>query len=79
MKAQRTTSPETPCARRILARAAARLGGEETLAQHLQITPTRLRRYLCGASPVPDLVLLRTVDIVLEELPALIGERRGRT
>ena len=41
--------------------------GEGAAAARLGITQVGLARYLSGAAPVPDRVLLLAVDIVLEE------------
>jgi hypothetical protein len=58
-------------ARRVLGRAVQKLGGEQELAARIGITVLLLRLYLEGQRPVPDAVLLRAVDIVLDELPEL--------
>lgn len=66
-------------ARRVLARAAAKLGGVEALASHLMIGPRILRHYIAGSEPVPNVLFLRAVDIILDELPQAqdAAARRG--
>lgn len=54
--------------RKVLARAAAHLGGAEQLAAKLQITHLTLRRYLVGEKAVPDGVFLQAVDIIVNAL-----------
>jgi DNA-binding transcriptional regulator YdaS (Cro superfamily) len=53
---------------RVLARAAAKVGGARALAQHLGISPGVLSRYVTGSAAVPDSIFLRAVDIILDEL-----------
>jgi hypothetical protein len=55
---------------RMLRAASEVLGGDEALAQHLGISEVQLGTYLEDLSELPDTLLLRTVDIVLEQ-PAL--------
>jgi hypothetical protein len=45
---------------------AAKKFGEPRLASLLEISPTKLRFYLKGSVPVPDDLLLRAIDLVLE-------------
>lgn len=59
----------TVTARRVLARAAAVLGGVARLAGRLELTPRQLQDYLTGAEAIPDELFLSAIDIVLEELP----------
>lgn len=58
-------------ARRVLARAAAQLGGVEPLAAKLMIRARLLQYYITGSEPVPDSLLLRAIDIVLQGLPEI--------
>ena len=51
---------------RLLQAAAEILGGEEALAKHLNIGELLMRAYLEQRRPLPDFLLLRAVDIVLE-------------
>lgn len=51
----------------MLARAAAKLGGVEALAERMQIGHRVLRHYIEGKEPVPDAVLLRALDVLLDE------------
>lgn len=55
---------------RVLARAVQKFGVAET-ASRLQISAPLLSRLIDGQKPVPDFVLLRAVDLVLDELPGL--------
>lgn len=50
---------------RLLRAAAEIANGEKELAQRLGIGETLLARFLAGLAPLPDPLLLRTVDIVL--------------
>jgi len=52
---------------RILQAACEIAGGAEALAARLGISEPMLRKYLSGAFPVPDPLLLRTMDIVLAD------------
>ena len=60
--------------RRVLARAAAKLGGVEALAEHLAIRQRLLQSYITGAEPVPDALFLRAIDIILDDVPAILLE-----
>ena len=52
-----------------LLRAAAEIvGSEEALAQHFGIGMVLLRAYLDERRPLPDYLLLRAVDIVLDQV-----------
>ena len=53
---------------RLLEAAAEVLGGPDRLAQHLNITDFLLQAYLEDRRPLPDLLLLRAVDLVLNNL-----------
>jgi len=55
--------------RRVLARAAAHLGGSEALAARLDVSHRVLQLYLTGQEPISDALFLRAVDIILAELP----------
>ena len=52
---------------RLLQAACDLLGGEEHLADRLKMSRLLLRRYLSGRDELPSHLLLRIVDIVLEE------------
>jgi hypothetical protein len=56
-------------ARRILARAAAQVGGIRKLASELDLSERRLRRYILGEEPIPDGLMLQIIDVLLEQLP----------
>ena len=53
---------------RLLETAAEILGGDEALARYLNIGELLMRAYLEGRRPLPDFLLLRTVDIVLDHV-----------
>ena len=53
---------------RLLRAAAEILGGEAKLARHLDITDLLLRAYLESRRPLPDYLLLRAVDVVLDNI-----------
>jgi hypothetical protein len=52
---------------RVLERASRKLGSDSELAARLRISDARLSTYLGGTLPIPDAVLLRAVDVVLDE------------
>lgn len=54
-------------ARKLLAHIAVRVGGVEGLASMLEVQPDLLRLYITGAKAVPDSLLLRVVDILLDQ------------
>jgi len=51
---------------RLLQAASDIVGGQGALAEHLNITDLLLQAYIEERRPLPDFLLLRTVDIVLE-------------
>ena len=53
-------------AKRFLAQAAARVGGMDALAGKLDIGPHVLEHYLNGQKPVPESLVLRIIDVVLD-------------
>jgi hypothetical protein len=53
----------------VLGRLVRKLGGPEAAAARLGISVTLLERFLKGALPVPDSILLKAVDDALEEPP----------
>jgi hypothetical protein len=53
---------------RVLRTAAEVLGGEEALAKHLNIGELLMRAYIEERRPLPDFLLLRAVDVVLENI-----------
>lgn len=53
---------------KLLRAAAEILGSEEALAQHFDIGMLLLRAYLEERRPLPDYLLLRAVDIVLDQM-----------
>ena len=53
---------------KLLKAAAEILGSEEALARHLGIGMPLLRVYLMERRPLPDVLLLRAVDVVLEQV-----------
>lgn len=55
--------------RKVLARAAAYMGGPEALAAKFQMSPRVLHLYLTGSERIPDALLLQAIDVILEQLP----------
>ena len=60
--------PIQKASRQILARAAVLIGGAEALASRLDIGAPVLKRYLERDEEIPSSVLLRAIDIILEDL-----------
>ena len=58
-------------AQRVLERAVQKLG-ESALASRLGISNVMLRMMIVGAQPVPDSILLKAVDVVMDESPDFI-------
>lgn len=61
--------PIQKASRQILAKAAVTVGGAEMLASRLQVTAQVLKLYLEGDREIPDPLLLRAIDIIIEDLP----------
>jgi hypothetical protein len=57
---------------RILEAAAEILGGKDNLARYLNVDDELLRAYLEGRRELPDLLLLRTVDVILGNIRSMI-------
>ena len=53
---------------RTLEKAAHLIGGERALARYLRVPMPELFVWMGGASPIPDGVFLRAVDLVLDDL-----------
>jgi hypothetical protein len=53
--------------KRILERAVEHLGGAEVVADRLKISLSRLRLYASGEREVPDRIVLRTIDLLMDE------------
>lgn len=60
-----------PIGQAVLQKVVAKLGGSFAAAVQLGVEPSFLDRFLDGTTPVPDVVLLRAVDIVLDDLHGL--------
>jgi hypothetical protein len=56
-------------ARRVLARTAAQIGGIPRLASELKVSESVLRHYILGKEPIPEGLMLRVIDVLLEQLP----------
>ena len=56
---------------RIFVRAAERMGSAKALAGHLGLSYAELRRYLYAQAVPPEHILLRTVDLVIDDLKVL--------
>ena len=54
--------------RKVLAHAAAQVG-VAALAERLQISERLLHHYLTGHELIPDVLFLRAVDVIIEQLP----------
>ena len=52
---------------RLLRAAAEIVGGEKALCERLSIAETLLAKFMADICELPDLLLLRTVDIILED------------
>jgi hypothetical protein len=61
-------SLNTPVHARTLVKAAELLGGERALARYLKVPMAELFVWMRGATPVPDQIFLRAVDLVLNDL-----------
>lgn len=53
--------------RQVLEHAATRFGGAEQLAKKLGIRQRLMKLYLDGATPIPDALFLRLVDLLSEQ------------
>jgi hypothetical protein len=42
-------------------------GGDKALARHLGLSESLLGLYMAGTRPLPDALLLRAVDLILED------------
>lgn len=66
----------------LLRAACAAAGGARPLADRLGVSEPILRKYMAGSFPLPDFLLLRAVDVLLEEregqLPAMSRPPMGR-
>ena len=58
---------------RIFVRAAERVGSAMALGRHLGLNSAELRLYLHGEAIPPQLTLLRTVDLIIDDIKALRG------
>ena len=54
----------------VLAKAAARIGGADELAKYLAVAPEKLELWLSGAEVPPVAVVLRAVDLVIDDRSA---------
>jgi hypothetical protein len=59
---------------RIFQAAAGRAGGASALARHLRVPFVELRAYFTGEAMPPEEVLLRAVDLLVEDLGAIRSE-----
>jgi hypothetical protein len=55
---------------RLLQAAAEIVGGARALAAHLEISESLLSRFMADRRELPDVLLLRAVDIVLGDCPS---------
>src|SRR6266849_9124714 len=56
---------------RLFARAAERQGSAAALAHHLNVTYSELRTYISGEAMPPEFILLRAVNLLIDELPEI--------
>jgi hypothetical protein len=56
---------------RLFSRAAARAGSAQHLALRIKASPNEVLMYMQGKKVPPEEVLLRAVDIILDELPGI--------
>lgn len=63
--------------RKVLAHAAAQIGGIEALARRLGLSARVVGRYLRGEELIPDRLLLLAVDVIAEQIsdPARVLEK----
>lgn len=61
----------TVVVQRVFVRAAERLGSAAELGRHLGLSYAELRPYLYGQAIPPEQVLLRTLDLIVDDLKAL--------
>ena len=59
---------------RLFSRAAARAGNVGHLALRIKASPNEVLKYMQGEAIPPEDVLLRTVEIILDELPKFRAE-----
>jgi len=56
-------------ARELLARTAAQVGGIRNLASELELSESVLKRYILGKEAIPEGLMLRIIDVLLNHLP----------
>lgn len=56
-------------ARRVLARTALQVGGIPKLAAELKLSEAALRKYILGEESIPEGLLLKIIDVLVEQLP----------
>ena len=59
----------TQVARKVLARAAAKAGGVQALADRLKLNPRVVAHFLDGHDAIPYSVLLLAIGVILEDAP----------
>jgi hypothetical protein len=62
---------------RLLRAAAEIVGGEKALCERLSIAETLLDKFMADICELPDLLLLRTVDIILEHRQSRLASPTG--
>ena len=69
----------TQVARKVLARAAAKAGGVQALADRLKLSPRVVAHFIEGHEAIPDSVLLLAIDVILGDVPDLppLGQPDG--
>jgi AcrR family transcriptional regulator len=57
--------------RKLLAHIAVRMGGVDQIAKRLKLSARVVRLYIEGKEQIPDALVLRAVDLILDELDGL--------
>jgi hypothetical protein len=60
---------EVESARRVLAHTALQVGGIPRLAAELKLSEAVLRGYIAGKESIPEGLMLKVIDVLLEQLP----------
>jgi len=62
--------------KRVLEGAIVQVGGVKALAAHLRISERIVRHYLVGHEPIPEPLLMKLVDVIIQHLPENSGTTR---
>ena len=69
-----STQEELAIIRRVFVAACVKFGSSAHFARHLGISPSQLRLYLDGRALPADEVLLKAVNLIIEEIPTIERE-----